>query len=138
MTQAVLVTGAGGFVGSHLLDLLRQDDADIVGWHRRPRRHETHGVRWRQVDLLDRQAVRQAVCDVEPAAVYHLAGSAHVAQSWQYVLETYEGNVLATHHLFEALRRLRYRPRVIVACTGHVYAPQPHPIREDDELKPTS
>ena len=80
----------------------------------------------------------QALADVNPQAVYHLAGSAHVAQSWRDIHGAFEGNVLATHHLFEGLRTLTDKPRVLVACTGHVYAPQPRPIREDDEVKPAS
>ena len=95
-------------------------------------------LQWMRVDLLDRSAVAQALEDVNPQAVYHLAGSAHVAQSWRDIHGTFEGNVLATHHLFEGLRRLTDKPRVLVACSGHVYAPQPRPIREDDEVKPAS
>jgi GDP-4-dehydro-6-deoxy-D-mannose reductase len=138
MTRPVLVTGAAGFVGGHLLDLLQQHGTEIVGWHRRPHRPDRGGVTWMHVDLLDPAAVVRAMETVRPSAVYHLAGSAHVAQSWQHIRETFEGNVLATHHLLESLRGLNIKPRVLVACTGHVYAPQPRPIREDDELKPAS
>jgi len=140
MIGPVLVTGAAGFVGSHLVERLQQDGAEIVGWRRPagPHAHVVDGIEWMDVELLDRAAVTRAVADVQPSAVYHMAGSAHVAQSWQYVRETYEGNVLATHYLFDALRRLDRRPRVLLPCSAHVYAPQPRPIREDDELKPAS
>jgi GDP-4-dehydro-6-deoxy-D-mannose reductase len=138
MRRRVLVTGAAGFVGSHLLEFLEPNSTDIVGWHRRPHHPDRPGVSWMQVDLLDRAAVARAVQEVKPAAIYHLAGSADVAESWQHIRETFEGNVLATHHLLESLRALDVKPRVLVACTAHVYAPQPRPIREDDELKPAS
>jgi GDP-4-dehydro-6-deoxy-D-mannose reductase len=91
-----------------------------------------------QVDLLDRAAVAGALQAVNPRAVYHLAGSAHVAQSWDDTYGTLQGNVLATHYLFEGLRVISDKPRVIVACSAYVYAPQSRPIREDDELKPAS
>jgi GDP-4-dehydro-6-deoxy-D-mannose reductase len=90
------------------------------------------------VDLLDRARVADALGAIKPSAIYHLAGAAHVAQSWQYIRETYEGNVLATHHLFEGLRAHALTPRVLVACSAHVYAPQSRPLREDDQLKPGS
>lgn len=140
VTGPVLVTGAAGFAGSHLLELLLRDGADIVAWRRPvgPHAHIVDGVQWMDVELLDRAAVARAVADVQPFAVYHMAGSAHVAQSWQYVRETYEGNVLATHYLLDALRQLDRKPRVLVPCSAHVYAPQPRPIKEDDELKPGS
>jgi GDP-4-dehydro-6-deoxy-D-mannose reductase len=136
----VLVTGAAGFVGGHLLDLLLGTGVHVVGW-RRPsadRSNERPGVTWMDVELLDRHAVERAIAEVKPSTVFHLAGSAHVAESWKYVRETYEGNVLAAHNLFEGLRSRRLAPRVLVTCTSHVYAPQPRPIREDDELRPAS
>jgi GDP-4-dehydro-6-deoxy-D-mannose reductase len=140
MTGPVLVTGAAGFVGSHLLELLSQSGVEIVGWRRPigPPVYPVEGVAWKDVELLDRDAVAQAVLDIQPSSVYHMAGSAHVGQSWQYVRETYEGNVLATFYLFDALRQLDNRPRVLLPCSAHVYAPQSRPIREDDELRPAS
>ncbi len=140
MSGPVLVTGAGGFVGGHLLDLLHGSGVAVVGWRRASadRSTERQAAAWMDVELLDREAVERAIAEVEPSAIYHLAGSAHVAESWKYVRETYEGNVLATHHLFEALRGRGLTPPVLVACTSHVYAAQPRPIREDDELRPAS
>jgi GDP-4-dehydro-6-deoxy-D-mannose reductase len=140
MNGPILVTGASGFVGSHLLDWLSRERTVIVAWRRpggRPA-HPAKGVRWMEVDLLDRAGVADALAKVRPSAIYHLAGAAHVAQSWQYIRETYEGNVLATHHLFEGLRKHGLAPRVLVACSAHVYAPQPRPLVETDPLKPVS
>ena len=126
MTGPVLVTGATGFVGSHLIEALTAEGAEVISWRRQ------------DVDLLEREAVRRAMRDLRPAAVYHMAGSAHVAQSWHHVRETYEGNVRVTHYLLDAAIGLENKPRVLLPCTAHVYAPQPRPIREDDPLKPAS
>ena len=140
MTGPVLVTGAGGFVGSHLLERLRADGADVVAWQRPgvERALDVEGVHWIDVELLDRDRVGRAVADIRPSTVYHMAGSAHVAQSWSHVRDTYEGNVRVTHFLLDALARLAPKPRVLIPCTAHVYAPQPRPIREDDPVGPGS
>jgi GDP-4-dehydro-6-deoxy-D-mannose reductase len=138
MSRPVLVTGAAGFAGSHLLEQLDRDRVPVVAWTRGSMPPFANGVRWMRVDLLDRSTVARALADVAPRAVYHLAGSAHVAESWRDTRGTFEGNVLATHHLFEGLRGLDDKPRVLVACSAHVYAPQPRPIREDDEVRPAS
>jgi GDP-4-dehydro-6-deoxy-D-mannose reductase len=140
MTGPTLVTGAAGFVGGHLLDRLLATGASVVGWYRPGtdtsalRLH----VRWMAVDLLDRQAVTRAVADVKPTAVYHLAGAAHVAQSWQFTLETYQNNVLATHHLLSALGDAKPQPRVLVTCSATIYQPQEHPHEENDPVAPAS
>ena len=137
---ATLVTGAAGFVGRHLLDWLVARGGDVAAWHRPGTATESlrGDVAWAGVDLTDRHAVREAVASLGPAAIYHLAGAAHVAQSWGRTFETYEANVLATHHLFCALRECGLRPRVLVACSGTIYAPQDRPLQEEDPLAPGS
>lgn len=137
---AILVTGAAGFVGGHLLDRLSADGTPAVAWYRpgtvtpAPRT----GVRWAAVEMLDRDAVARAVADVGPSAVYHLAGAAHVGQSWQFTLQTFQGNVLATHHLLNALHATVPKSRIVVACSATVYRPLDRPLVESDPVAPAS
>lgn len=141
MTRPVLVTGAAGFAGSHLVDLLRQDDAPVVGW-RRPGgsapAQEAHGVRWVAVDLLDRAAVRNSIADLRPAAVYHCAGVPHVAGSWDNTYDTFAQNVLGTHHLLEAIRTEASDARLLIPGSATVYKPSDAPIGEDHPVIPSS
>jgi GDP-4-dehydro-6-deoxy-D-mannose reductase len=136
----VLVTGAAGFVGSHLLELLEREAADLVAWLRPGTQPLVRGsrVRWVDIEMHDRDAVNRAIAETRPAAVYHLAGVPHVGESWSHVQETFAGNVLATHHLFGALRRSEIRPRVLITSTAFVYAPQDRAITEDDVTRPNS
>ena len=50
----------------------------------------------------------------------------------EHTHETFAGNVLATHHLFDALRRAAIRPRVLITSSAFVYAPLDRAITEDD------
>ena len=80
----ILVTGAAGFAGGHLLDLLAADAANLIAWHRpgsAPPRH-VPGARWEAIDLLDREAVAAGILRARPAEVYHCAGAAHVGRAW--------------------------------------------------------
>lgn len=138
--MSTLVTGAAGFVGSHLVNRLSADGTSVTGWFRpgvEPGRLRSD-VTWAAVELLDRRAVREAVQQTRPTAVYHLAGWAHPGQSFQHTLETYQNNVLATHYLLEALREFVPDSRILVSCSGTIYAPVDHPLRETDPVAPGS
>ena len=75
MPNDVLITGAAGFAGSHLIDLLTGSGATITAWHRPGGSPPTTaaGVLWDAVDLLDPQQVDAAIERAQPTAVYHLS-----------------------------------------------------------------
>jgi GDP-4-dehydro-6-deoxy-D-mannose reductase len=128
----ILVTGAAGFAGSHLLEHLVTTGDAVVGWTRREPPANLAGLaRWQQVDLLDRSQVRTAIDALRPTEIYHCAGVPHVAGSWGHATASLAGNVLATHHLFDALRRAGLRARVLLPGSATVYAPSDQPISED-------
>jgi GDP-4-dehydro-6-deoxy-D-mannose reductase len=140
MTRPILVTGAAGFAGSHLLDLLSREPTPLVAWHRSssPPEHRTAGVEWQRVDLLDRARVRESIRHLVPARVYHCAGAAHVGQSWGDTTRTLANNVLGTHHLMEALRDDAPDARVLLPSSALVYAASDQALAEDDPLVPGS
>jgi GDP-4-dehydro-6-deoxy-D-mannose reductase len=143
----ILITGAAGFAGSHLLDLLKRDGQPITGWHL----HGSHpldgsttssspfaGVTWHAVDLTDRAAVRAAVAASRPAEVYHLAGAANQGASWERTDESLRANALGTYHLLDALRRERIDARVLVIGSAAVYRPSNEAVDEESAIGPTS
>jgi GDP-4-dehydro-6-deoxy-D-mannose reductase len=144
MPHSILVTGAAGFAGSHLVELLAAErardpsrDADIIGWHRPGKTPPAmDGVTWEPVDLLDGSAVAIAIARHLPSKVYHCAGAAHVGRAWDSVTATFAVNVKGTHHLFEALRTAALSPIVLVPSSAMIYRPSSEPIAEDQDLVP--
>ena len=138
----VLITGAAGFAGSHVLDLLGEDDVRVVALRKPGIGAETQAaypaVEWIEIDLLDRESMRRTVAELAPAAIYHLAGSPHVGQSWKAATETLSVNVLGTHHLFEALRAEGLHSRVVVPSSAYVYRPAGRALTEDDPVESTN
>ena len=140
MPRPTLVTGAAGFAGSHVLDLLADQPGEVIAWHRpgSSRSSERPQVRWQAVDLLNRQAVREAIQAVQPGVIYHCAGAAHVGQAWDSTTTTLAGNVLGTHNLVEALRAFAPDAHMLNTCSALVYAPSTAPQSEDNPLIPAS
>ena len=140
--RPILVTGAAGFAGSHLLDLIEPEGRPVVAWRRPgealPQAPTGTRATWVELDVLDAGAVRQAVDDAQPGIVYHLAGIAHVGGSWDRTYKTLEVNVLGTHHLLTALARLDPQPRVLVTGSALVYKDSDRAIAESDAIGPGS
>ena len=147
--SATLITGAAGFAGSHLLELLAaQSPGRLVAWRRPssppralPRWAEQLAgrVEWEDVDLLDKRSVEKALGKVRPAIVYHCAGAAHVARAWRSTEPTFASNVRGTHHLIEGLRASGCAAaRVVIPSSSLVYAAADGPLSEDHPILPAS
>jgi GDP-4-dehydro-6-deoxy-D-mannose reductase len=136
----VLITGASGFAGRHLLAHLAGAH-EVVGWFRSsaPPAPLRDAARWRAVDLLDRASVRAAVAEARPQRVYHCAARSHVQGSWDEPAQALAHNVLATHHLLDAIRRADLGGcRVLITGSAAVYAPADTPLDEDAAVRPDS
>ena len=141
MPSPILVTGAAGFAGSHLVDLLTRAGAEVVAWHRpggSPPRDTAAAVRWEAIDLLEQASVEAAIARTRPSAVYHCAGEAHVGRAWDSTAPTFAINVRGTHHVLQALERAGVDARVLVPTSALVYAPADEALTELHPLRPSS
>lgn len=135
----VLVTGAAGFAGSHLLEHLALSEDDLVAWTRSsPPDALAPLARWQQVDLLDRDRVRDVVRELRPSRVFHCAGLPYVAESWADTALPLAANVRATHYLLDALGRAGIGARVLVTGSATVYAASSSALHEDAPVAPSS
>lgn len=121
-----LVTGATGFVGTHLLAHLRSCGDTIAD---------------PVTDITDAAAIDETVRDLPggaPDVVYHLAGQADVGRSWTDVSLTWSVNTMGTVNLLEALRRHASEARIIVISSAEVYGKVPADELPIPETRPTS
>ncbi len=92
-------------------------------------------------DLRDASSVDSLVADIKPDWIFHLAAQSYVVSSWKVPSETITTNIVGTVNVFEAVRRAKYSPRILVACSSEEYGfvePEEIPITEDNALRPLS
>jgi GDP-4-dehydro-6-deoxy-D-mannose reductase len=131
----VLVTGAGGFVGGHLVPALEADGHEVTG----TAIDDKGDLRYLDVRYPER--VDQVVAEVKPELVFHLAGQSSVSLSWKEPALTYEVNALGTHYLLESINRHVPEAKVHIAASSDEYGkvdPSECPIDEAAPLRPVS
>lgn len=140
----VLITGASGFAGWHLMRHLRQHQpgAHLTGtvFSTPPPSHETT-ERYVRVDLCDTEAVRQLIDKLRPDVIYNLAGQASAKRSFDHPWQTLETNLHIQFNLLHACVEIGIQPRMLVVSSAEVYGPTPddtQPLTETQPLRPTS
>jgi GDP-4-dehydro-6-deoxy-D-mannose reductase len=145
MRKTALVTGADGFIGSHMVKFLCSKGWSVIGSHLLGARilsaskngngHE-HFV---QCDLRNGQRVTQILANYEPTHIFHMAAQSLPTVSWADPVRTFESNIMGSLYLFEAVRHMKRRPVVVSACSSAEYGHVPEaaiPVKEEQPLKP--
>ncbi len=120
----IFITGATGFAGSHLVNQLVASGHQIIALVHPASSHQqlpdNHLITPIEGDLLNLESLKTAVAQAKPDIVYHLAGQAYPARSWEDPAFTLAVNTGGTANLLEAA--VQYgRPRVVVVTSAEIY-----------------
>ena len=144
----ILITGVTGMVGSHLVDHVLANYADV----------EVHGLmRWRSpidnirhainrisvhlADLNDLGSLIRLLETVQPDRIFHLAAQSYVTTSFTAPVDTLRTNVIGTSNLLEAVRHSGVEARIHICSSSEVYGQVIEadlPIRETMPFRPAS
>lgn len=110
----VLVTGAQGFLGRHLIGRLQAGNP-IIHAITRGEPAETPDVHWWRGDLRDSSWIRDVVNRIQPDVVFHLASASLGGQNAEFVLPTFENDLLTTVNLLLSLTAAGCRRLILTA-----------------------
>lgn len=120
----ILVTGAGGFAGSHLIEHLESQGHEVLA---------------PKIELLNATDTEVALAKTDPEGVIHLAAIAAVGESLASPAKILRNNIFAQLNLLESLRRKNSATKILLVCSADEYGKSAdEPIAEDAPLLPTS
>ena len=137
-----LVTGAAGFIGSHLSELLLSEGHEVIGIDSLYTGREKNlssfvdnpDFTFMKVDILDRQGLERCFDGVD--WVFHLAGLADIVPSIEQPELYYQTNVTGTFNVLESARRAGVKRLVYAASSSSYGIPDDYPTPESAEIRP--
>ena len=116
-----LITGAGGMMGSHLYDALRDKDVLPTFYNSTLDKRETITQEMEMLDVLHYERVKKVLSEVKPDVIYHLAAQSRPNVSFTDPARTVQINVVGTTNLLQACAELELKPLFINASSSAVY-----------------
>ena len=152
--KKVLVTGADGFMGSHLTERLLEYGADIIAFVRWSALITPHNIRLKNIHHLKDKIkiisgdiasydVIEAIRREKPEIIFHLAAEAYVNKSFDQPREVIDANVMGTLNVMHAclnedMQSASFIKRIVVTSSSEIYGTYDKPIKEEFPMNPST
>jgi GDP-4-dehydro-6-deoxy-D-mannose reductase len=140
----ILITGATGFVGGHLIEHLRAEGGhELFGINRKAGRSSESPLpdTFFIGELTDPAFLESSLREANPEWVIHLAGYANAGASAAHADDCWRDNLAATRSLYDGVAKLGLSPRILFVSSGLIYGDpkrSDEPFTESAVLRPTN
>lgn len=139
--MSILVLGGAGYIGSHTVDQLVENNRDVVVVDNLVTGHVeavNKAAKFYQGDIADKDFMRDVFKNEDIEAVIHFAASSLVGESMEKPLKYFDNNTAGTVHLLEVMTEVGVK-KIVFSSTAATYGePKVVPIHEDDPQIPTN
>lgn len=138
-----LIIGGAGFVGGHLIEYL--SSLGTVEVFATKLQNEKIGSQYIDnekaidLDITNLEEVSEILFDIRPDYIFQLAAQSSISLSWKSPALTYNINIIGTLNILEAIRKLKYNPRILLIGSAEEYGEirlEGLPITEELPIKP--
>lgn len=140
MTKSALITGCDGFIAKHLIDyLLAKNYYIYAGYYKKKPQLYSKNLKIIKLNVTNNMQVLNALKISKPNVIYHLAAKSLPSFSFKFPKETIKVNINGTLNIFENCRKLKIKPKIIVACSSGQFGARNLknlPLRENDIQSP--
>lgn len=138
--KKVMIIGAAGFVGNHLIDYILENkkDWEVVAT-KMSKESINKDVKEINLDITNPQEIEDVLNEEKPDYIFHLAAQSSVALSWKNPQLTIDINIKGTVNLLDAIRDNCKDVKVLLIGSGEEYGhvkPNEVPIIEDNNTRP--
>jgi len=140
----ILVTGADGFIGSHLCDALLKENHEIIAVSRNFKKLSNSNSKYRniqlnQIDVTDFSNLSKIITQSKPEIIIHLAGETSHKQSFENPMYDVDVNTKSTLCILETIKKLELNCRFILGSTFIVVGkPETLPVNESSNCNPST
>lgn len=143
VNKKILITGAAGFIGSHLAEKLASEKSNKIFCLDKKIDKNSYffikGIKnkcsYKDIDLTQEKKVWKLIRKEKFNFIFHLAANAIVEEAYLSPKKTIQNNIISTLNILEAIRRFSPKTKIIVASSDKAYGKLQKKYREDDPLK---
>lgn len=136
--KKVLVIGASGFVGPYLCQNLKDNGYDVFGTKTINQEQNFIGQCF-DLNILNKEEIKNVFKQINPDYIIHLAAQSSVKLSWERPSLTFEINVLGIINIFESLKEINLKPRILLVGSSEEYGNvNSILVNENEKTNPTN